>query len=212
MLSCYFIMGSSNTGNRDPLYVLEEALKGGITCFQLREKGSGALVGNQKKVFAEACLALCKQYNVPFIVNDDIELAIEIEADGIHVGQDDMPGEAARLLAGRDKLVGVSVHNLDEAKRAIESGANYLGIGPIHHTKSKSDAKTPAGTSVVEAVHQQFPSIPIVAIGGLTEKNLAPVIKAGASGVAVISAIVGAKNVIHAALSIKEAVTAAKEN
>ncbi len=180
-------MGSMNA--KSPLDVLEAALQGGITCFQLREKGDHSLQGNEKYLFAKKCKELCQRYNVPFIINDDVELAIALNADGIHIGQEDEKAEVVRELIGPTKILGVSVHNPDEAFIAFKNGADYVGMGPVYPTSSKSDAKAPAGTSMIKRVAQLYPSLPIVGIGGITESNFTPVIKAGGLGVAVISAI-----------------------
>lgn len=193
-LQLYFIMGSVNTGTSDPLDVLEAALLGGVTCFQLREKGPGALVGDEKRAFAEACQTLCRHHNVPFIVNDDIELAIAIDADGVHVGQDDETAAIVRERIGKDKILGVSVHNESEMLTAIEVGADYVGMGPVYATSSKADAKPVSGTAFIQEMSDLYPTMPIVGIGGITAANCEPVLKAGASGVSIISAIAAAND------------------
>lgn len=186
VLGVYFIMGSQNS--KAPLETLEKALQAGITCFQLREKGEGRLKGAAYENFAMACQKLCKAYHVPFIVNDDVELALKIEADGIHVGQDDTAITEFRSLA-KDKIVGVSVHNEQELAFAIQQGADYVGIGPIYSTKSKSDAKPPAGLDFLIRARRQYSDFPIVGIGGIDESNARHVRLSGADGVAVISVI-----------------------
>lgn len=183
-------MGTENTKN--PLAVLEEVLQAGISCFQLREKGPSALIGDEKRAFAESCQQLCQQYGVPFIVNDDVELAIEMDADGVHIGQDDENAADVRKRIGAGKLLGVSVHSVEEAIVAKEAGANYVGMGPVYPTLSKSDAKPVAGTDKLQEVATLFPDLPIVGIGGITPDNAAPVIRAGAAGVAAISVIASA--------------------
>lgn len=190
-------MGTGNTGKREPLDLLEQALIGGITHFQLREKGPNALKGTALKWFALECQKLCKVHHVPFIVNDDVELAIAIGADGVHVGQEDLLCEIVRSRIGKGKMLGVSVHSLEEAKKAIEAGADYLGMGPVFRTRSKDDAKEPAGVYKIMEVSQQYPEIPIVGIGGITPDNAESVWKAGVSGIAVISALTEAKDVIR---------------
>lgn len=141
----YFIMGTENTAGREPLDVLEQALEGGIDLFQLREKGPAALQGKELMNFAWDCKTLCNQYGVPFLINDDVELACEIEADGIHIGQEDAEASIVRKRVGKNRIVGVSVHSVEEARLAVHSGADYLGMGPVFGTRSKSDAKAPAG-------------------------------------------------------------------
>lgn len=199
----YFIMGSINA--EEPLFVLEEALKGGITCFQLREKGVRALRGLEKKAFAESCQRLCAQYGVPFIVNDDVDLALEIDADGVHVGQDDAEARFVRKRIGSEKILGVSVHSIEETEAAIAAGADYVGMGPVYPTISKDDAKPVAGTAMIEEVAKLYPDLPIVGIGGISAMNAEPVFRAGARGISVISAIASSANPELAARQLKEA-------
>lgn len=139
VLPVYFIMGSNNC-TKEPLQVLRDALEGGITIFQLREKGEGALTGEKRIDFAKELQALCKEYGVPFLVNDDVELALELDADGVHVGQDDEGITSVREKMG-DKIIGVSAHTIEEARFAIENGADYLGVGPIFPTSTKKIRK-----------------------------------------------------------------------
>ncbi len=186
-LAVYFIMGTENCVE-NPLTVLEDALKAGITFFQFREKGEKALKGDDYIHFAKRCQSLCKQFNVPFIVNDDVDLALELNADGVHVGQDDQPLETIRKRF-EGKIVGVSVHTEEEMYTAVQGEADYVGIGPIFETKSKADAQPAAGVSFLSKARNNFPHFPIVAIGGITTDNAKEVIQAGADGVAVISVI-----------------------
>lgn len=195
-------MGSTNA--QEPLSVLEDALKGGITCFQLREKGARALVGLEKKAFAESCQRLCAQYGVPFIVNDDVDLAVEIDADGVHIGQDDADARFVRKRIGAGKILGVSVHSIEETEAAISAGADYVGMGPVYPTVSKDDAKPVAGTAMIEEVAKLYPDLPIVGIGGITAANAEPVFRAGASGISVISAIASFTNPEMAAKQLEE--------
>ncbi|MGE7884252.1 thiamine phosphate synthase [Bacillus sp. NPDC094077] len=187
LLQVYFIMGSNNC-TKDPLAVLKEALDGGVTLFQFREKGEGALIGEQRLQFAKEVQALCRKYGVPFIVNDDVELAIKLDADGVHVGQEDEKITAVREKMG-NKIIGVSAHTIEEARFAIENGADYLGVGPIFPTNTKKDTKAVQGTKGLAYFREQGITIPIVGIGGITIENTASVIEAGADGVSVISAI-----------------------
>ena len=205
-VNLYFIMGTVNLAGRDPLYVLEEALKGGVTSFQLREKGPGALTGEELKAFALACQQLCEQYSVPFIVNDDIDLAIEIGADGIHIGQEDGYISVVRNKVGPDMLIGVSTHNVTEAIAAADAGADYIGLGPVYETQTKTDTQPVIGIETIREVASLLPGLPIVAIGGISERRAGAVIKAGASGVAVISAISGEEDPGEAASRLKGAV------
>lgn len=193
-------MGTENV-KREPLHVLEEALKGGVTIFQFREKGLNALQGDAYVEFAKQCQTLCKQHNVPFIVNDDLELAVKLDADGLHIGQDDSAVETARqAMAG--KILGVSVHSFDEAEQAIQAGADYVGIGPIFATTSKDDAEPPCGTDFLQQVVARYPSLPIVGIGGITADNAKQVLTTGIDGIAVISAISLDNNPFEAAQNL----------
>ncbi|WP_044737169.1 thiamine phosphate synthase [Geobacillus kaustophilus] len=207
-LAVYFIMGSQNS-ERPAADVLKEALDGGVTLFQFREKGSGALKGADKEELARHLQRLCRAYGVPFIVNDDVELALAIDADGVHVGQDDEDARRVREKIG-DKILGVSAHNVEEAMAAVEAGADYLGVGPIYPTSSKEDAKEAQGPDVLRRLREAGIAIPIVAIGGITAGNAKTVIEAGADGVSVISAIASAPSPKAAAAALAEAVRAAR--
>lgn len=195
ILKVYFIMGSQNTGSADPLHVLELALKGGITCFQFREKGEGARQGKDYIEYARSCQSLCKQYGVPFIVNDDVSLAVALQADGVHVGQDD---ELAQYVRAKmpGEILGVSAHTIEEVELAIQAGADYVGIGPIYETKSKADAMPAAGVAFLTKIAQDYSELPIVGIGGITSENAKEVLDAGADGVSIISAIAQSEDVI----------------
>ncbi|WP_027409143.1 thiamine phosphate synthase [Anoxybacteroides tepidamans] len=186
-LRVYFIMGSNNC-EKNPLKVLEEAIAGGITIFQFREKGKGALLGKEKYALAKELQAICRKHGIPFIVNDDVELALALDADGVHIGQEDEQADVVRQKIG-GKILGVSAHNLEEAKRAIEQGADYLGVGPIFPTNTKEDAKEVQGVAVLRRMREYGLSVPIVGIGGIAPSNAKEVIASGADGVAVISAI-----------------------
>ncbi|UOQ49181.1 thiamine phosphate synthase [Gracilibacillus caseinilyticus] len=187
-LQVYFIMGSNNTV-QDPLEVLEEALKGGITCFQFREKGKNALQGTAKKQLAEQMKQLCQQYRVPFFINDDVDLAIEIGADGVHVGQDDMSIAKVREIVPADCVIGVSASNIEEAVQAHKEGADYIGVGPIFGTNTKEDAKQPIGIEGLSHIREKVGTLPIVAIGGIKLRHVIPLRKAGGDGVSIITAI-----------------------
>ena len=191
-LKLYFIMGSQDMGGdlQAALNVLEQALKDGITLFQWREKGAGSLVGQaaEYEQFARDCLALCRQYGVPFLVNDDIALALKLDAEGVHIGQDDGDVAATRARIAH-KILGVSAHSVEEVHSAEAAGADYVGLGPIYSTVSKADANTPTGLVWLEEARAAFPNLPIVAIGGINLARAPAVFAAGADGIAVISAI-----------------------
>ncbi len=204
LLQLYFIMGSINC-KADPVHVLEQAIEGGITLFQYREKGPGALEGLEKTILAEKLFRVCKDADIPFIVNDDVDLALELDADGIHVGQEDLAADFVREKAG-DKIIGVSAHTIEEAEKAIEDGADYLGLGPIYATISKDDARAVSGLSIIENFRKNGITVPIVGIGGINARNARAVIQAGANGVSLISAIAAAADVRKAAIDLKRAV------
>lgn len=203
-LQLYFIMGSTNC-KKDPVYVLKQAIEGGITLFQFREKGVGALEGLKKKKLAEKLHRVCKDAGIPFIINDDVELAVELYADGIHVGQEDLAANLVREKAA-DMILGVSTHTIGEAEKAIEDGADYLGLGPIYPTVSKDDARAVSGLTIIENFRKNGIIIPIVGIGGITAANARDVIQAGANGVSLISAIAAADDVKKASEELKRAV------
>ncbi|MFC3883832.1 thiamine phosphate synthase [Bacillus songklensis] len=186
-LALYFVMGSPNCQSV-PEEVVEEAIEGGVTIFQFREKGTGSLEGEEKKRLAKALQDICKKHGVPFVVNDDVDLAIEIEADGVHIGQEDEQIEFVRKKIG-NKILGVSVHDVEEAKQAEALGADYLGVGPIFYTTTKEDIREVSGPDVIQAIRAHGLTLPLVGIGGINAQNTHEVIEAGADGVAVISAI-----------------------
>lgn len=192
----YFIMGSQNC-DRNPMEVLQEAVSAGITAFQYREKGEGALTGNAKLDLGKRLRKICASHQIPFIVNDDIELVEPLNADGIHVGQDDLSVKEIRQLFP-DKIIGLSVSNIHELEQSPLSLVDYIGAGPIYHTSTKSDAKSVVGVQWIETLRAQFPDLPIVGIGGINTHNAPLVIQAGADGVSVISAITKAMNIKEA--------------
>ncbi|AYJ88337.1 thiamine phosphate synthase [Bacillus safensis] len=207
-LSVYFIMGTTNT-TRQPLDVVKEAIQGGITMFQFREKGEKALQGDEKKQLARQIQALCQEANVPFIVNDDVQLAIDLDADGVHVGQEDTNAKDVRERIG-NKILGVSTHNLDEVKQAMKDGADYVGMGPVYPTETKKDTRSVQGVSLITEVRRHGLQIPIVGIGGITYDNAAPVIQAGADGISIISAISQSADPKKVAEELKSLVVAEK--
>lgn len=178
---------------------VELALKGGATILQLREKSLNY------DDFLEQALRLkpiCKKYRVPLIINDNVEVALEADADGVHVGQEDMQAKEAREKLGPDKIIGVSCKTVDEALEAQTRGADYLGVGAIFPTKSKEDADPisfEALNEIVEAV-----DIPVVAIGGIELKNIAQLQESGISGVSVISAIFAQDDIENATRLLKK--------
>ncbi|NUU64290.1 thiamine phosphate synthase [Paenibacillus agri] len=204
-LSLYFIMGTANC-RKSPEETLKAAIKGGATMFQFREKGPSALHGQALLELAKSLQCLCRAEGVPFIINDDIELAIQLDADGVHIGQEDEPAASIRQRLGSGKIIGVSAHNLAEVQQAISDGADYLGIGPVYPTPSKDDARAVQGTRLITEIREKGIDIPLVGIGGITAANTAPVIAAGADGISVISAIAGAADATAAAREFVQAI------
>ena len=181
--------------------VCRKVLENGATFLQIREKD---LDENTFEQEAEALKELCASYRVPYVVNDSVEIAMDIDADGVHVGQSDMEAGAVREKLGPDKILGVSARTVEQALLAQERGADYLGVGAVFATGSKADAaELPHETlkAICEAV-----SIPVVAIGGITAENISQLKGTGICGVAVISAIYAQNNIKEAAEELKEAV------
>jgi len=188
--SLYLVTDRHYLKGRDFYACLEEALKGGITLVQLREKmaDEAEFVAIGKKV-----LALCQKYHVPLLVNDNLPVAKKIGAAGVHLGQDDLNMTEARRLLGPDAIIGISAHNVEEALLAEQQGADYLGVGAMYPTGSKDDVNVigpQALSKIVAAV-----KIPVVGIGGIGLKTYNDVRKAGAVGCAMISCILGADDI-----------------
>lgn len=177
---------------------VEQALKGGVTFLQLREK---ELDDQEFLEEAQVIQQLCRKYQVPFLINDNVALAAKIGADGVHVGQSDMAAGEARAKLGTDRIIGVSARTVEEALEAQRQGADYLGVGAVFHTGSKSDA--------AEVDHQvlrdicRAVDIPVIAIGGITRDNVAQLKHSGICGIAVISAIFAQKNIEAAARELR---------
>lgn len=180
----YAVTDRTWVGNQTLYQQVEAALKGGVTCVQLREKKPEATVFLQE---AEEICALCRQYNVPFIVNDHVDIALACGADGIHVGQSDMAAGDVRRRIGKEMLLGVSVHTVEEARRAVQEGADYLGLGAVFPTSTKSDVDQ-MSSEILQAICNAV-DLPVVAIGGITPDNLLKLSGSGVDGVALVSAI-----------------------
>jgi len=194
LLKLYFICGTTTCLDKDLYTVVEDALKGGITLFQFREKGKGALEGKEKLELAIKLQNICKKYNVPFIVNDDIELALEIDADGVHVGQDDLDVDEIRKLMP-NKIIGLSIGNEEELKQSKVEYVDYVGVGPVYVTQSKDDAGGAIGYEGLELMRKLLPQMPLVAIGGIQTQHIKDVMKTNVDGVSIISAISYSDNI-----------------
>lgn len=170
---------------RQSLYEqIESALKGGATCVQLREKNL-----NDEEFLKEAMeiSVLCKQYAVPFFINDNVEIAVKCHADGIHVGQEDMEVAQVRQRVGADMIIGVSVHSVKEALEAVENGADCLGVGAMFSTSTKTDADVLSKETLRDICAAV--EVPVVAIGGIDKTNISQLAGTGVDGVALVSAI-----------------------
>jgi thiamine-phosphate pyrophosphorylase len=187
----YAITGEEFHDGRNLIDVMEEAILGGADIIQLRDKKSSKKVVLEK---AKQLRALTKKHGVTFIVNDHIDVALAVDADGIHLGQDDLPLHEARKIVG-NKIIGISTHAIGEARQAEADGADYIGVGPIFSTKSKEDVVDPVTTAYIDEVIKANLSIPFVAIGGIKLHNVDQVLAAGASRICAISEIVGSSDV-----------------
>ena len=203
-LLLYAITDRSWLGDQTLYEQVELALKGGATFLQLREKNLG---DSEFLEEAKAIQKLCREYQVPFIINDNVEVALRTDADGIHVGQHDMEAGNVRKLLGEDKILGVSAQTVEQAKLAEARGADYLGVGAVFPTGSKDDADD-VSFETLRAICDAV-SIPVVAIGGITKDNVSELRGSGICGAAVISAIFAKKDIKQATEELKEAVLAA---
>lgn len=186
----YAVTDRAWVGKQSLYEQVESALKGGATCVQLREKEL------DDETFLKEALeisALCKRYEVPFFINDNVEIAIKCHADGVHVGQDDMEAAKVRRKVGEQMLIGVSVHTVEEALEAVKNGADCLGVGAMFSTSTKTDVNVlPKETlcDICEAV-----DVPVVAIGGIGKSNISQLTGTGVDGVALVSAIFAADDI-----------------
>ncbi len=189
-MQLYAVTDRAWTGNKTLYEQIKEALENGVTCVQLREKNldEASFIEEAKKISV-----LCRQYNTPFIVNDNVNVAIASNADGIHIGQEDMGLKDVREIVGENMIIGISAHTVEEAKFAQENGADYIGIGAVFETSTKNDVDVipyEKVKSICDAV-----DMPKVAIGGINAENILKLKGSGIDGVAVVSAIFGAKDI-----------------
>lgn len=187
-LSLYLVTNNSEDEEKF-LNIIEESLKGGVSVVQLREKKAETL---DLYNLALKVKEITQKYNVPLIINDRIDIALAIDADGVHVGQSDMPAKTARSMIGEDKILGVSAANIKEAKKAQRDSADYIGVGAVYPTNTKDDATSVPKKELKEIVKSV--DIPVVAIGGITQENVHELNDCGIDGLSVVSAIMEAKN------------------
>ena len=179
--------------------VVKESLNGGVTFLQLREKELDEVHFLEE---AKELQQLCREYQVPFIVNDNVDIAIAMDADGVHVGQSDMEAGDVRAKLGSDKIIGVSAQTVEQAILAEKHGADYLGVGAVFPTGSKDDADD-VSYETLKAICEAV-SIPVIAIGGITQENVKELAGSGICGIAVISAIYAQKDIRKASEDLKK--------
>lgn len=199
--SLYLATDRSYIGNKDLIDCVIEAVKGGVTMVQLREKTASS------RDFYHLALALkevTSSYRIPLIINDRLDIALAVEADGLHLGQEDLPVKVARRYLGLEKVIGISVGNVQEAVLAQEEGADYLGAGAVFATGTKPDAELVSLEELKKI--KEAVTIPVVAIGGIKKENALQVMAAGIDGICVVSAILAAGDIRMAAMELKEQV------
>lgn len=197
-LLLYLVTDRSWLGEKSLVSQVEKSLNNGVTFLQLREKN---LDDESFLKLAKELKELASRYNVPFVINDNIDIAIRSGADGVHIGQGDMPIEEAKKVIGEDKILGVSVGTVEEAIHAEKLGADYLGVGAIFSTKTKEDAQyftLETLKSICESVN-----IPVVAIGGINKNNISSLKYSGIDGVSVISAILAQRDIVKSTYELK---------
>ncbi len=196
----YVVTDRSWLGEETLYSQVEQALKGGATFIQLREKDL-----EEEVFFSEAMelKELCKKYRVPFVINDNVELAKKVDADGVHVGQSDMKIKEVRKILGKNKIIGVSAGTVEEALSAQAENADYLGVGAVFHTGTKSDASA-VSHDTLKAICAAV-NIPVVAIGGITKENVEELKESGIAGIAVVSAIFACENIKKGTEELKQA-------
>lgn len=201
-LSLYGITDRYWLNGRPLIHDVQLALEGGVTMIQLREKNL-----DEESFYREAIeiKELCKKFHVPFIINDNVELAKKVDADGIHVGQNDMAAQDVRAIIGPDKILGVSTQTVEEAILAQKMGADYLGVGAVFPTGSKDDCWVLSHDLCREICSAV--TIPVVAIGGINLGNISKLSGLGFSGISLISAIFGQSDIKSAAMKLKEEVS-----
>ena len=199
--SVYLVTDRDLLKGRNLTKVIEEAIIGGTSIVQLREKCASWLEFYE---IAKDVKNITDKYNVPRIINDRIDIALAIDASGVHLGQSDIPCSIARKILPQGKIIGVSAHNLNEAEKALKDGADYLGCGAVFNTSTKKDVTTLSYEGLKEITDNI--NIPIVAIGGINENNIITLKGSGINGVAVVSSIIGKENVKGASEKLKELV------
>lgn len=187
----YALTSEPHSLGRSNVEVGKQILTSGVKILQYREKSK------KMKAMYEECLALRKmtrEAGALFIVNDHLDLALAVDADGVHVGQDDLPVKVVREIVGPNRIIGLSTHSPEQAQAAVREGADYIGVGPIYKTQTKTDVCAPVGLEYLRYVVENL-NIPFVTIGGIKEHNLFDVVKNGAETVALVTEIVGSEDI-----------------
>lgn len=199
MMLLYAVTDRAWLGERTLKEQVKEALDGGITCLQLREK---ELSDDDFLEEAIEIGELCRNYNVPFIINDNIDIAVKCKADGVHVGQSDMSAKDVRKIIGNDMILGVSAQTVEQAVEAVENGADYLGVGAVFSTSTKLDADSVSFDTLKDICENV--AVPVVAIGGISEYNILKLKGSGIDGVALVSSIFAIENITEACRKLKK--------
>jgi thiamine-phosphate pyrophosphorylase len=197
--SLYLVTDRTVLGDRDLVQSIEQAIQGGVSLVQLREKSVSTREFFQLAIKVKELSARCR---IPLIINDRLDIALAVDADGLHVGQDDLPLFKARELLGAHKIIGVSAGTIEEALLAQRQGADYIGVGAVFSTATKPDASE-VSLEQLEQIKKSV-TIPVVAIGGINETNLKQVLTAGIDGVSVVSAILAKPDILEAAKQLRK--------
>jgi len=205
--SLYLVTDSDGSGGRSLLDLLRAAVDGGVTCVQVREKTASTRAYIER---LSAVQPLLRERGVPLFVNDRIDVALAVEADGIHLGQTDMPLAMAKRIAGDRLLIGISCETVQDAVEAERDGADYVSVSPVFPTPTKTDTAPPLGLDGVRAIRATV-RLPVVAIGGINSGNASAVVDEGADGICVVSAIVGAPDPCQAATLLRRLVATARQ-
>ena len=185
----YYFVTDSELSKKGSLSDVENAVAAGAKVVQYRNK-----TATSKRLYEEAFEIIRRCPNSVFIINDRVDIALAIDADGVHIGQEDIPYVFARKLLGSKKIIGVTVHSVEQAKEASKHGANYVAVSPIYHTKTKHDAGHPVGIELLKKVKENV-TIPVIAIGGIDHSNARSVVEAGADGLCAISCVITSNDV-----------------
>ncbi len=198
--SLYLVTDRGLSKGRPTLDIVRSAVQGGVTCVQVREKECSTLEFIEQ---AQSIKEYLQSRGVPLIINDRVDVALAVKADGVHLGQTDMPLDMAKNIIGDSMIIGISAESLEDAIAAEKGGADYLGVSPIYATPTKTDTAPSLGLEGLQTIRKRV-SLPLVGIGGLNRDNAAAVIRHGGDGVAIVSAIVAADDPLQAAGELKQ--------